>query len=220
MRDRWFGRSVVRRLPGLVGGLVLFGIAVALMARAGIGLSPWETFHQGISRMTGIPMGTVSIVLGLPILLLWIPLGARPGLGTLLNVIIIGSTTNLLLPLLPGPQGPAAQAAMFGLGLACVSIGSGMYLSADLGPGPRDGLFTAVHHRTGWRIAYVRTAIEVSVLAAGFLLGGTVGIGTLVFALSIGHLTEWSLRIFDREGRIMHKRIVQEAEPIPMEGAA
>lgn len=220
MRDRWFGRAVLPRLPGLVVGLVLFGAAVALMARAGVGLSPWETLHQGISVRTGIPMGTVSILLGIPILLLWIPLGARPGLGTLLNVIIIGSVTNLLLPVLPAPGGPLEQGVLFGLGLGCVAVGSGMYLAADLGPGPRDGLFTAVHHRTEWRIAYVRTGIEASVLAAGFLLGGTVGVGTLVFAFAIGHLTEWSLRVFDKEGRIMRKRVAQDAEPVPAEGAA
>lgn len=220
MRDRWFGRAVLPRLPGLLVGLLLFGIAVALMARAGIGLSPWETLHQGISVQTGIPMGTVSIVLGVPILLLWIPLGARPGVGTLLNVLIIGATTNLLLPLLPAPDGLAGQGLLFGLGMAAVAIGSGMYLSADLGAGPRDGLFTAVHRRTGWRIAHVRTGIEVGVLAAGFLLGGTVGVGTLVFALSIGHVTEWSLGVFDKEGRIMRKRVAADAEPVPMEGAA
>jgi len=105
MRDRWFGRAVLPRLPGLIVGLLLFGAAVALMARAGIGMAPWETFHQGISHRTGIPMGTVSILLGVPILLLWMPLGARPGLGTLLNVLLIGSTTNVLLPLLRLPTG-------------------------------------------------------------------------------------------------------------------
>lgn len=220
MRERWFGRAVLPRLPGLIVGLLLFGVAIALMVRAGIGLSPWETFHQGISHRTGIPIGTVSILLGVPILLLWIPLGAKPGLGTLLNVLIIGTTTNLLLPWLPAPDSWAAQALLFGSGLITIAVGSGMYLSADLGPGPRDGLFTALHHRTGWRIAYVRTGIEATVVAAGWLLGGTVGIGTLVFALTIGHLTEWSLRIFDKEGKVMRRRRAQDAEPIPLEGAA
>ena len=220
MRDRWFGRAVLPRLPGLIAGLVLFGVSVALMARAGIGMSPWETFHLGISRMTGIPMGTVSILLGVPILMLWIPLGARPGLGTLLNVLIVGTTTNLVLPQLPVPNGFPVQLLMFFTGLVSVAIASCMYLSADLGPGPRDGLFTAIHHRTGWRIAYVRPVVEGSVVAAGWLLGGTVGVGTILFVVTIGHLTEWSLRIFDKEGRVMRKRIAQEAEPIPLEGAA
>jgi len=220
MRDRWFGRAVLPRLPGLIAGLVLFGVSVALMARAGIGMSPWETFHLGVSRMTGIPMGTVSILLGVPILMLWIPLGARPGLGTLLNVLIVGTTTNLVLPQLPVPNGFPVQLLMFFTGLVSVAIASGMYLSADLGPGPRDGLFTAIHHRTGWRIAYVRPVVEGSVVAAGWLLGGTVGVGTILFVVTIGHLTEWSLGIFDKEGRVMRKRIAQEAEPIPLEGAA
>ncbi len=220
MHERWFGRAVLPRLPGLIVGLLLFGIAVALMARAGIGMSPWETFHQGISQRTGMPMGTVSILLGVPILLLWIPLGARPGVGTLLNVVLIGTTTNVVLAVLPAPDGWPAQALLFTTGLIAVAIGSGIYLSADLGPGPRDGLFTAVHHRTGWRIAYVRTGIEVTVLAAGWLLGGMIGVGTLVFALTIGHLTEWSLRFFDKEGRVMRRRIAADAEPVPMEGAA
>jgi len=220
MREGRSGRAVLPRLPGLILGLLLFGVAVALMARAGIGLSPWETLHQGITRHTGIPLGTVSILLGLPILLLWIPLGARPGLGTLLNVVIIGTTTNLWLAVVPPADGWPAQALLFGAGLLCVAIGSGMYLAADLGAGPRDGLFTAVHRRTGWRIAYVRTGIEATILAAGWLLGGTVGVGTLVFAIIIGHLTEWSLQIFDKEGRIMHRRIAADAESVPVEGAA
>lgn len=219
MRDRWLGRRVLRRLPSLVVGLLLFGTAIALMVRADLGLSPWETFHQGLSRQTGVPIGTISILLGVPILLLWIPLGARPGIGTALNVVIVGVSTNVLLAALPQPTGLAIQLLYFGLGLGAVAIGSGMYLATDLGAGPRDGLFTAVHQRTGWRIAYVRTAIEGSVLLAGFILGGTVGAGTLAFALVIGHLTEWSLGVFDKEGRIMRRRVRQEIEPVP-EGAA
>jgi uncharacterized membrane protein YczE len=213
-RDPW------RRLPGLIAGLLLFGAAVAIMARAGLGLSPWETFHQGISRQTGVPMGTVSILLGLPILLLWLPLGARPGLGTLLNVVLIGTTTNLVLAIVPSPADVAQEVLLFALGLGTLAIGSGMYLGADLGAGPRDGLFTAVHRRTGWRIAYVRASIELTVLGAGVLLGGTLGVGTIVFALTIGHLTEWSLRIFDRDGRVMRRRVASEPEALLGEGAA
>jgi uncharacterized membrane protein YczE len=218
MRERWFGRTVWPRLPGLLAGLVLFGAAIALMARAGLGLSPWETFHQGISIRTGIPMGTVSILLGVPILLLWIPLRARPGIGTACNIVLVGATTNLVLGLVPPATGLVAQAALFGVALVSIALGSGLYLAADLGPGPRDGLFTALHHRTGWRIAYVRSAIELSVVTAGWLLGGTVGIGTLIFAITIGRLTEWSLGIFDKEGRIMRRRVAAE-DAVP-EGAA
>lgn len=218
MRDRWFGRAVWPRLPGLLGGLVLFGIAIALMARAGLGLSPWEVLHQGISVRTGIPMGTVSILLGVPILLLWIPLRAAPGIGTLLNVVLVGTTTNLALAAIPPAESWPVAGAMLASGILMLAVGSGMYLAADLGPGPRDGLFTALHHRTGWRIAYVRSAIELSVLGAGWLLGGTVGIGTVIFAVTIGRLVEWSLGIFDKEGRIMRRRRAAD-DAIP-EGAA
>lgn len=218
MRERWFGRAVLPRLPGLLVGLVLFGAGVALMARADLGLSPWEVLHQGISERTGLPMGTVSILLGVPILLLWIPLRARPGIGTVLNLVLVGTTTNLVLGLVPVAGNVAVAAAMLAGGLLAIAIGSGMYLAADLGPGPRDGLFTALHHRTGWRIAYVRSGIELTVLLAGWLLGGTVGVGTLVFAVTIGRLVEWSLGIFDKEGRIMRRRRAAE-EAIP-EGAA
>jgi uncharacterized membrane protein YczE len=175
-------------------------------------------FHQGISIRTGIPMGTVSILLGVPILLLWIPLRARPGIGTLVNLLLVGTTTNLTMQLIPAAGSLPLAAAMLGVGLVCIAVGSGMYLAADLGPGPRDGLFTAVHHRTGWRIAVVRSGIELTVLAVGWLLGGTVGVGTLIFAVTIGRLTEWSLGIFDKEGRIMRRRIAAD-DAIP-EGAA
>jgi uncharacterized membrane protein YczE len=218
MRDRWFGRAVWPRLPRLLMGLVLFGVAIAVMARAGLGLSPWEVFHQGISVRTGIPMGTVSILLGVPILLLWIPLRARPGIGTVLNLVLVGTTTNVALGLIAPAGSLPVAAGMLAAGILLLAVGSGMYLAADLGPGPRDGLFTAIHHRTGWRIAYVRSAIELSVLVAGWLLGGTVGIGTVIFAVTIGRLTEWSLGIFDKEGRIMRRRIAAD-DAVP-EGAA
>ncbi len=218
MRDRWFGRAVWPRMPGLLAGLVLVGAAIALMARAGLGLSPWETFHQGISVRTGLPMGTVSILLGVPILLLWIPLRARPGIGTVLNLLLVGTTTNVVLGLVPVAGDPLVAVTFLAAGLLAIAIGSGMYLAADLGPGPRDGLFTALHHRTGIRIAFVRSAIELSVLLAGWLMGATVGVGTVIFALAIGRLTEWSLGIFDKEGRIMRRRAAAE-DAIP-EGAA
>lgn len=218
MRERWFGRTVLPRLPGLLVGLVLFGAGVALMVRADLGLSPWEVLHQGISTRTGIPMGTVSILLGVPILLLWIPLRARPGIGTVLNLLLVGTTTNVVLAVVPVAENVVVAVALLVAGLLAIAIGSGIYLAADLGPGPRDGLFTALHHRTGIRIAYVRSGIELSVLLVGWLLGGTVGIGTLVFAVTIGRLVEWSLGIFDKEGRIMRRRRAAE-DAIP-EGAA
>ncbi|MFN8620717.1 MAG: hypothetical protein U0869_08255 [Chloroflexota bacterium] len=218
MRDRWFGRAMARRLPGLLAGLVIVGAAIGLMARAGLGLSPWETFHQGISVRTGLPMGTVSILLGIPILLLWIPLRARPGIGTLINIVLVGLVTNWVLSVVPPATWLPEQALLFGLAIVGNAIGAGLYLAADLGAGPRDGLFTALHHRTGVRIAWIRSAIELGVLAAGWAMGATVGVGTIIFAIAIGRLTEWSLGIFDKEGRVMRRRAAAE-DAIP-EGAA
>jgi uncharacterized membrane protein YczE len=199
--DRWAPRRVVRGLPGLVVGLVLFGVGIALMAAAGIGLGPWEVLHQGISRHTGIPLGTVSILLGIPILVLWIPLGEFPGFGTVLNVVLIGTATNVVLPLLPRPADPPLQVVMMLAGVLTIGLGSGFYLGAGLGPGPRDGLMTGMHHKYGWSIRRARTAVEVAVLIVGFLLGGTVGLGTVVFALGIGPVVQVCLRLLGHGDR-------------------
>jgi uncharacterized membrane protein YczE len=193
--DRWAPRRVAPRLPGLVLGLVLFGVGIALMAAAGIGLGPWEVLHQGISRHTGIALGTVSILLGIPILLLWIPLGEYPGIGTVLNVVLIGTATNIVLPVLPHPTDPPVQVVMMLAGVLVIGLGSGFYLGAGLGPGPRDGLMTGMHHRYGWSIRRARTGVELAALVVGFLLGGTVGLGTVVFAFGIGPVVQVFLRL-------------------------
>ena len=202
---------MLARLPGLLAGLVLFGIAVAMMAQAGLGLGPWEAFHQGLSRQTGAALGTVSILVGIPVLALWWPIGVRPGIGTLLNIAVIGTVTNLALPLLPAPGGLTARLAMMLAGVLGIGIASGLYLAADLGAGPRDGLMTGLHRRCGWPIFAVRTSIEVSVLAAGWLLGGTVGLGTLVFAFGIGPIVQWALGVFDRDGAVLRRRAALDA---------
>lgn len=194
------------RLPGLLLGLVLFGIGIALMADADMGLGPWEVFHQGIARMTGLQLGTVSILLGVPILLAWYPLGERPGVGTLINIVLVGTATNVALGVIPAAEGQPQQLLMMIAGVVTIAIGSGLYLASDLGPGPRDGLMTGLHFRFGWSIRRSRTAIEVSVLILGFLLGGTVGLGTVLFALGIGPLVQVALRVFDREGRVSKRR--------------
>lgn len=206
MRDRWFSRSVARRLPKLTFGLLVFGVGIALMAQSGVGLGPWEVFHQGIARLTGQQLGTVSIVLGLPILAAWWPLGERPGIGTVLNIVLIGVATNVALPLLPAPTEVSVQVAMMLAGVVTIGIASGIYLAADLGAGPRDGLMTGVHHRFGWSIRRARTALELTVLLAGFLMGGTVGLGTVVFALGIGPIVQWALGIFDPTGLVARRR--------------
>lgn len=204
LRARFDLRAAVPRLPALVVGLVTFGAGIALMVESGLGLGPWEALHQGIARHTGLEIGTVSVLLGIPILALWWPLGERPGIGTLLNVAVIGTSTNAVIALLPTPADDATPIRfllMLG-GVGVIAIGSGIYLATDLGPGPRDGLMTGVHHRFGWSIRRARTAVELVVLGIGWALGGTVGIGTVTFALGIGPLVQVTLRIFDRDGRI------------------
>jgi uncharacterized membrane protein YczE len=217
MRDRWMSRSVLRRLPKLIVGLLLFGVGVALMANAGLGLGPWEVFHQGIARRTGLELGTVSILLGVPILATWLPLRERPGIGTVLNIALIGLATNVALGVLPTPQDVAPQLAMMALGVLTIGVASGIYLATDLGPGPRDGLMTGVHHRFGWSIRRARTALELTVLVLGFLLGGTVGVGTVVFALGIGPIVQWSLGVFDPSGAVARRRAAALGPvPLPM----
>ncbi len=200
-------RDALRRLPGLIVGLLLFGFGIALMAEAGLGLGPWEAFHQGLGRLTGHEIGTISVLLGIPILLLWWPRGERPGIGTLLNVVLIGSATNVGIVLLPTGVGVGAQLAMMLAGLVTIGIGSGLYLAADLGAGPRDGLMTGIHRRFGWSIRRARTLIEVTVLVLGWLLGGTIGLGTIAFAFGIGPLVQVFLGVFDRTGRLERRRI-------------
>jgi uncharacterized membrane protein YczE len=185
------------------------------MAEAGLGLGPWEALNQGLARQTGLELGTVSILLGIPILALWWPLGERPGIGTVLNVVLIGTSTNVAMALLPTPTDEAllVRLAMMLGGVVVIAIGSGLYLSTDLGPGPRDGLMTGVHHRFGWSIRRSRTVIELSVLGLGWLLGGTVGLGTVVFALGIGPLVQVTLRWFDPDDRLGRRRRLRlEAE--------
>ena len=204
--SRWSPSVVLPRLPGLVVGLLAFGFGVGLMARAGLGLGPWEVFNQGVSRQTGIQLGTVSILVGIPVLALWWPLGERPGVGTILNLLLIGTATNLTLGIVPAQSSLPLQLALMLAGVLTVATGSGLYLASDLGPGPRDGLMTGLHVRFGWSIQRARTAIELTVLAIGFVAGGTVGLGTLVFALGIGPLVQLALRVFDREGRVSRRR--------------
>jgi uncharacterized membrane protein YczE len=216
MRDRWFSRSVLRRLPKLIFGLVLFGVGIAFMAQANLGLGPWEVFHQGIARHTGVQLGTVSIVLGVPILLLWLPLGERPGIGTVLNIALIGLATNETLLLLPAPTDVPVQIALMLLGVVSIGVASGIYLATDLGPGPRDGLMTGVHHRFGLSIRRARTSIELTVLVGGFLMGGTVGLGTFAFAFGIGPIVQWSLGVFDPSGRVARRREALTGLPATM----
>lgn len=214
-------RDAAPRLPRLMVGLVLFGFGIALMVEAGLGLGPWEALNQGIAIQTGQQIGTISVLLGIPILALWWPLGERPGIGTLLNVVSIGTATNLGIALLPTPDMDPVPAAVavrvvtMLAGVVVIAIGSALYLSTDLGPGPRDGLMTGVHHRFGWSIRRSRTVVELIVLGIGWALGGTVGLGTVVFALGIGPLVQVALGILDPEGRMGRRRRARMAAEEP-----
>ena len=177
--------EVRRRLPRLVLGLVLCGLGIALMVQADLGLGPGDVLHQGISDRTGIPIGTVGILVGFVVLLGWVPLRERLGIGTILNVIIIGVVIDLTLWLLPDLHGLPLRLAVMLVGAFLFGPGSGFYIGARLGAGPRDGLMTGLAAR-GWTVRTVRTLMELVVLAVGFLLGGSVGLGTIVFALTIG----------------------------------
>jgi uncharacterized membrane protein YczE len=180
------------RLPRLVVGLVLCGVGIALMVAGDLGLGPWDVLHQGLGRLSGVSIGTVSIVVGALVMLAWIPLGERPGLGTVLNVLLIGIVIDTTLLWLDTPSELWGRLAMTGSGPVLFAVGSGFYLGAGLGSGPRDGIMTALGRR-GVPIGAARAAIELTVLAGGWVLGGTVGLGTVLFAVSIGPLVHWSL---------------------------
>ncbi len=187
----------VRRLVQLYAGLLLFGVSSSMLLLAGLGVDPWDVFHQGLSRRLGLGVGTWAIIVGVAVLLLWIPLRQRPGFGTLSNVIVVGLVIDLMLAVVPPVHGLAAQVVVMLAGVVLNGIATGLYIGAGLGPGPRDGLMTGLAGR-GYSIRVVRTSIELTVLLTGWLLGGTFGIGTVVYALAIGpiaHITIPRLRI-------------------------
>jgi uncharacterized membrane protein YczE len=178
----------VRRLAQLYAGLVLYGASMALQIRAGLGLDPWDVFHQGVADRTRLSFGTVVIITGAVVLLAWIPLRQRPGFGTISNVFVIGIAVDATLAVLPHAGSAPVAVAMLLAGVGLNGLAGGAYIGAGLGPGPRDGLMTGLVRRTGGSVRAVRTTIEVGVLVVGAALGGTVGVGTLVYALSIGPL--------------------------------
>lgn len=176
------------RITRLLVGLVLYGVGCALTVAAGLGVDPWTVFAQGLSNVTGMGIGWITNIIGLGVLLLWIPLRQRPGIGTIANILLVGTSMQLALGVLPHPDDPWLQAALLIAGVVTVAGASGLYIGADFGPGPRDGLMTGLHGRLGWPIWVCRLLVEGSVLVLGWLLGGTVGVGTVVFALGIGPL--------------------------------
>ena len=184
---------MTRRIAQLLVGLVLYGFAISMMIRAAVGVSPWDVLSQGVTKQTGIPFGWVTNIIGGIVLLLWIPIRQKPGVGTVLNVLLVGTAAQGGLMVLPELTVLWQQIVLFAGGLVLLAIATGLYIGARFGPGPRDGLMTGIHKRWGFPIWAVRTAIELTVLLIGWLLGGNVGVGTIAFALLIGPMVNVTL---------------------------
>ena len=182
-----------RRLTQLAFGLLLYGASMGMMIEATLGLDPWDVLHAGLAEQTGWSFGTIVIVVGFAVLLLWIPLRQMPGLGTVANAVVIGVATDATLALIGPPDALAARLAMLLGGVVLNGLAGALYIGSQLGPGPRDGLMTGLVRRTGLSVRLVRTSLEVLVLAVGWLLGGAVGLGTVVYALAIGPLVHTML---------------------------
>jgi len=183
-------------LVQLYSGLWLYGFSMALMLRADLGLDPWDVFHQGLAERTGWSFGVVTIVVGAAVLLLWAPMRQRPGLGTVSNVFVVGVAVDQTLSWLPAPEAPGWRVGFLVSGVVLNAVAGGAYIGARFGPGPRDGLMTGLVRITGRSVRLVRTGIEVGVLAVGFVLGGSVGAGTVLYALAIGPLVQVFLPLF------------------------
>jgi uncharacterized membrane protein YczE len=190
------GRRLPRRVVQLYVGLVLYGASAAWMVRAGLGLGPWDVLHQGVAELSGISIGVVSVIVGAVVLLLWVPLRQRPGLGTVSNVFVVGLSMDAALWITPAPEALLVRIPLLAGAVLLNGVATGLYISARFGAGPRDGLMTGLHDVTGRSVRLVRTLIEVAVLATGWLLGGSVGVGTVVYALAIGPLAQVFLRLF------------------------
>jgi len=186
-----------RRVLQLLIGLVLYGFGCALTIEAGLGVDPWTVFAQGLSIRTGIGIGWVTNIVGFLVLLLWIPLRQKPGVGTIANIMLVGTSMQVALWILPPASGIVAQSGVLFAGIATVAVASGLYIGAHFGPGPRDGLMTGLHARLGWPVWLCRGTVEITVLLAGWMLGGTVGIGTVLFAALIGPLVHLALPLLD-----------------------
>lgn len=187
---------MARRLLQLYIGLVLYGISAAMYVRADLGADPWNVFHLGVAKLFSLNLGIVMIGVGALVLLLWIPLRTRPGIGTISNVIVLGLAADVALALIPPVESVVFRMGLLVVALVVNGIATGMYIGAGLGAGPRDGLMTGLHARTGWPIRRIRTGIEVAVLSAGWLMGGAFGVGTVLYALAIGPLIQLFLPWF------------------------
>jgi len=187
---------MTRRITQLLIGLFLYGSGIALIVRGAIGVAPWDVLTQGIDNHTHLGFGLITILTSGVVLLFWIPLRQRPGIGTVLNALLVGPSADLGLWLIPEGLDLWARILLFAAGLLVLAAATGLYIGAHFGPGPRDGLMTGLHRRTGWKIWIGRTGIEVVVLGLGWALGGDVGIGTVLFALLIGPLCHWTIPFF------------------------
>lgn len=189
------------RLAQLFIGLVLYGVGCGITVQAGIGLDPWTVFAQGLARQTSVGIGWMTNIIGFLVLLLWVPLRQRPGLGTIANIALVGTSMQATIAVFPHIPGFGWDLVVFMVGMLLVAVASGLYIGADFGPGPRDGLMTGLHSRFGWPIWAARLGVEAGVLVAGWLLGGTVGLGTVIFAVGIGPLVHVALPRFDHRRR-------------------
>ena len=187
---------IARRLLQLYTGLVLYGVSTAMFVRANLGADPWNVFHLGVAQIFSLNIGMVMIGVGALVLLLWIPLRQKPGLGTISNVIVLGLAADAALALMPPIESLVARSILLFAAILVNAIATGMYIGAGFGSGPRDGLMTGINARTGWSVRSVRTAIELTVLLAGWLMGGTFGVGTVLYALAIGPLIQLCLPWF------------------------
>lgn len=188
--DGRVAQGIPRRLGQLWAGLVLYGVSMALLVRAELGVMPWDVLHQGLARHLGWSLGSVSILVGAVVLLLWVPLRERPGVGTLSNVVLIGLSVDAALRLLPPVESLPVRVVLVAVGIGLNALATAAYIGVRLGPGPRDGLMTGLVRRTGGSVRLVRTSIEVIVVSTGWLLGGTLGLGTVLYALAIGPLVQ------------------------------
>lgn len=193
--------SPVRRLTQLLAGLALYGASMGLMVRGALGLDPWDVLHEALSERTGLSFGTVTGIIGALVLLCWIPMRQRPGLGTVANIVLIAVTVDATLALVSTPSSLWPRIVLLVSGVVLNGLATATYIGVRLGPGPRDGLMTGLSARTGVSLRVVRTGIELTVLGVGWFLGGTVGVGTVVYALSIGPLTQAFLPLVTWRGR-------------------
>lgn len=203
---------MTRRLVQLFVGLMLYGLSMAFFVRGRLGVMPWDVLHQGLTRRIPVSLGTMSIAVAVLVLLAWIPLRQRPGVGTVSNVFVIGLSVDAALTVLPTPQTLGVRIGFVVLGVVLNAVATAAYIGAGLGPGPRDGLMTGLVARTGWSVRVVRTTIEVSVVALGWLLGGNFGAGTVLYALAIGPLVQPLLPVLRAPG-------AAPKVPVPVEAA-